>query len=151
MALQNELVTDKEWEEFLVKELSVPIEKARTYASSFVDEGYSKDSITHLLAHSLPGQPPQLLLDLGLKVGHCLKLASYFSSPPAVAVAVAPNQSNKMNIPRPVISLNINQTTKQILINSVTSGRPTASIVNSVQITLGHISFTAAQKTSASK
>ena len=110
MALQNELVTDKEWEEFLVKELSVPIEKARTYASSFVDEGYSKDSITHLLAHSLPGQPPQLLLDLGLKVGHCLKLASYFSSPPSVAVAVAPNQSNKMNIPRPVISLNINQT-----------------------------------------
>ena len=112
MALQvNELVTDQEWEEFLINELRIPKDTAQTYAASLANEGHCRESITHLLTFSTPGQPSPLLTQLGIKVGHCLKLAAHFT-PVASQISTSTTSSHnvKLKIPRPVITLDATQT-----------------------------------------
>ena len=87
MALQElEPETTAQWEEFFINKLRVSKDIGRKYAEAFVDEGYDGESIKHLLAYSTPGVPSPPLLELGLKAGHCLKLAIFFN-PPSTASA----------------------------------------------------------------
>ena len=80
MALQQvEPETTAQWEEFFINKLRVSKDIDRKYTEAFVDEGYDGESIKHLLAYSTPGLPSPPLLELGLKAGHCLKLAIFFN------------------------------------------------------------------------
>ena len=80
MALQRaELETVEQWTAFLIKDLKVSEETASKYANAFVDQGYCGETMKHILGYATPGLPSPLLLDLGLKAGHALKLAMFFA------------------------------------------------------------------------
>ena len=108
MALQ-ELGTEAEWETFFTTNLKTSKEVSKKYAKSFVSEGYCGESIKHLLMYAPRGVPAAALLALGVKAGHCLKLAVCLN-PPQNTTNNTSNQGVKLKIPRPVIALDANQT-----------------------------------------
>ena len=82
MALRtSELESKRDWVKFFNTDLKLELEVANGYADSLMKEGYCGKTIGHLLTHSTPGIPAQLLLDLGFKAGHCLKVAMAFVPP----------------------------------------------------------------------
>ena len=111
MALQGtELETIEQWTTFFVSEIKVSEELARKYATLLVDQGYCGEAMKHILTYATPGLPSPLLLDLGFKAGHALKLAMHFNTTSLTAVSGTANHVTKLNIPRPTVTLDANQT-----------------------------------------
>ena len=105
MALQDSIETVAEWEEFFVKKLKLSTSTAQAYATSLFNEGYCEETVRRVLENTPPDQPSPTLSKLGIKAGHCLKMA----------VHMLPNQSSssdhrsKIKIPRPTLTLDVNQ------------------------------------------
>ena len=109
MALQENVPeTEKEWKTFLISKLKFSAEVAKNYAELLFNEGYCGETMKHLFAHATPGQAPQSLLTLGVKVGHCLKLEMLLRPTTNTNTSGIATTSVKVKIPRPVITLDVN-------------------------------------------
>ena len=112
MALQNS--GDKpesvdEWEKFFTDNLRVSQEVASVYASALLDNGYCWDTVKMVLQMNTPvAQPCPTLLQLGFKAGHCLKMSILLNTQVRGSERTQ-GSASKVKIPRPVLSLDINQ------------------------------------------
>ena len=103
------LRTVRDWKKFFGTELKFEQDIAEKYANVMFDNGYCDQSIDHLLRHSPPGVPPPSLLSLDIKAGHCLKMSMYFVQDQSTET-VTSHQMSRTNVPRPVLTCNMNQT-----------------------------------------
>ena len=109
MALRTD-TSEEEWTEFFGTTLGIRLALAKEYAQVLSDDGYCMTTVKHLLIHATPGVPCSTLLELGIKAGHCLKMALHFN--PEGSNKESPNTNSsyfKLKIPRPMLSLDINQ------------------------------------------
>jgi hypothetical protein len=110
MALRTDadIKSQRDWKKFFSTELELDNEIAKKYADVLYDEGYCRETICHLFNHSTPGVPPPSLLELGIKAGHCLKMALHFT-PDHNAGNSTSRSTSKIKVPRPVLTLDVNQ------------------------------------------
>lgn len=113
MALRTDDSSESEpkaWIDLFSTKLGMQLETARKYAHVLSNDGYCMETMKHLLSHSMPGVPCTTLLELGIKAGHCLKMALYFNPERSNNESSDTNNSPiKIKIPRPLLSLDINQ------------------------------------------
>ena len=111
MALQNTGKTPEsvaDWSEYLEEKLKVTKEVAEDYARSLVSNGYCWETVKLVVQNTTIAQPCQSLLDRGFKIGHCLKMAVILKCDRQSSER--PSTSGPLlKIPRPVLSLDINQ------------------------------------------
>ena len=106
MALRLESVD--EWNAFFSEKLNLSATHALSYAQKLYEEGYCDQSVRLMLENTPSGQPSPALLTLGIKPGHCLRMAVYFLPKLSGACDVS-NQHSKLKIPRPLLNLDANQ------------------------------------------
>ena len=100
----------EEWENYLLDSLDVTKEVACNYASALVKNDYCLETLKLVIQNKPTAQPCQSLLEMGFKEGHCLKMAMLFKSNEQPSDRPIRNTSgSQLKIPRPVLSLDINQ------------------------------------------
>ena len=111
MALRRTVIeSEDQWKSFFSEQLCFRNKEiVASYAKKFCEDGYCDQSIRLLLENTPPGKPSPDLLALGIKPGHCLKMAGYFVPSQSVSVANNSVSGSKLKIPRPVLNLDATQ------------------------------------------
>jgi hypothetical protein len=110
MALQDSIETVAEWESFFVKKLKLSVSTAQSYAQLLYNEGYCGQTVCRVLENTPPDQPSSTLSQLGIKAGHCLKMAVHFLPNQSASIGTSSSDHrSKIKIPRPTLILDVNQ------------------------------------------
>ena len=109
MALRTDPESQRDWKKFFNTELKLQQEVAEKYSEVLYNNGYDGQTIRHLLSHSTHGIPSPSLTEMGIKAGHCLKMALYFVPQQNSDTFSHHHQSFKTKIPRPMLTMDVTQ------------------------------------------